>query len=51
MNSTHTKKIFTDFLTVEDQLSQLPQSKMEQSTRKPSLVIVISELIKGYVHD
>lgn len=40
------KKIFTDFLMDEDQLSQLPQS-----TRKPSLVIVISELIKGYVHD
>lgn len=44
-------KLFTDFLTDEDQLSQLPNSRMKQITRKPLQVIVISELIKGYVHD
>lgn len=41
MNST--TELFTDFLTDEEQLSQLPHTEMEPITRKTLLAIVISE--------
>lgn len=48
MNSA--AELFTDFST-DEKLSRQPHTKMEQIMRKTSLAIVISELIKWYVHD
>lgn len=49
MNSA--TELLTHFFTAESRLSLRHHTKLEQITRTSSLAIVISELIKGYVHD